>query len=95
MSMTNSVSPSIPKKTFHQRLKRDLHRYWLIYLIGFLCMAYYVIFCYLPMGGTVIAFKDFRAARGIFCSKWANPWYKYFQQFFQGYYLAGCCAIPC
>ena len=77
----------IPKKTFRQHLVRDFKRYKLIYLIGFLCLAYYIIFCYLPMGGIVIAFKDFRAARGIFGSKWASPWYKYFDQFFNGYYF--------
>lgn len=87
MSTTSSVSPNIMKKTFGQRLKRDFQRYKLIYLIGLMCMLYYFIFCYLPMGGTVIAFKDFRAARGIFGSNWANPWYKYFQQFFEGYYF--------
>ncbi|MBR1586483.1 MAG: sugar ABC transporter permease [Clostridia bacterium] len=77
----------IPKKSFGKRLAQDLKRYKLVYLIGFLCLAYYVVFCYLPMGGIVIAFKDFRAARGIFGSKWANPWYKYFDQFFNGYYF--------
>ena len=78
----------IPRKTFRERLVRDFKRYKLIYLLGFLCLAYYFIFCYLPMGGIVIAFKDFRAARGIFGSKWADPWYKYFDQFFNGYYFA-------
>ena len=77
----------IPKQSFRHRLVRDFKRYRLVYLIGFLCLAFYVIFCYLPMGGIVIAFKDFRAARGIFGSKWANPWYKYFDQFFNGYYF--------
>ena len=77
----------IPRKPFGERVKRDFKRYKLVYLIGFLCLAYYVIFCYLPMGGIVIAFKDFRAARGIFGSKWADPWYKYFDQFFNGYYF--------
>lgn len=81
------TTQAIPGKTFRQRLSRDFRRYKLIYLIGFLCLAYYVIFCYLPMGGIVIAFKDFRPARGIFGSKWANPWYKYFDQFFNGYYF--------
>jgi putative aldouronate transport system permease protein len=55
--------------------------------MGFLCLAYYIIFCYLPMGGIVIAFKNFRAARGIFGSAWADPWYKYFDQFFGSYYF--------
>ena len=55
--------------------------------MGFLCLAYYIIFCYLPMGGIVIAFKNFRAARGIFGSAWADPWFKYFDQFFGSYYF--------
>lgn len=82
-----SVPGMIPRKSFGERLRRDLKRYKLVYLIGFLCLSYYVIFCYLPMGGIVIAFKDFRAARGIFGSKWSDPWYKYFDQFFNGYYF--------
>ena len=77
----------IPQKPFGKRLARDFKRYKLVYLIGFLCLVYYFIFCYLPMGGIVIAFKDFRPARGIFGSKWADPWYKYFDQFFNGYYF--------
>ena len=77
----------LPKRSFGQRLIRDFKRYKLVYLIGFLCLSYYIIFCYLPMGGIVIAFKDFRAARGILGSKWADPWYKYFDQFFNGYYF--------
>ena len=51
------------------------------------CLAYYIIFYYLPMGGIVIAFKDFRPARGIIGSSWANPLTKYFEQFFNGYYF--------
>jgi len=77
----------IPRKPFKKRLIRDLKQYKIIYLLGFLCLAWYVIFHYLPMGGVLIAFKDFRAARGIWGSKWANPWYKYFEQFFNGYYF--------
>lgn len=82
-----STGHVIPKKTLGERIRQDFHRYKLVYLIGFLCLVYYFIFCYMPMGGIVIAFKDFRPARGIFGSKWANPWYKYFDQFFNGYYF--------
>lgn len=60
-----NASVTIPRKTFLQRLKSDLRRHWLIYMLGFLCLVYYFIFCYLPMGGIVIAFKDFRPARAF------------------------------
>ena len=83
--MSNTVLPLKP--SFSMRLKRDLKRHRIVYLIGLLCLAYYVIFYYLPMGGIVIAFKNFRSAQGIFGSKWAEPWYKYFEQFFGGYYF--------
>ena len=83
--MSNTVLPLKP--SFSKRLKRDLKRHRIVYLIGLLCLAYYVIFYYLPMGGIVIAFKNFRSAQGIFGSKWAEPWYKYFEQFFGGYYF--------
>ena len=78
---------AIPAQRFHKRLARDLRRNRIIYAMGFLCLAYYIIFCYLPMGGIVIAFKNFRAARGIFGSAWADPWFKYFDQFFGSYYF--------
>jgi len=77
----------IPEKSFGTRLKVDFKRYKIIYLLGLFCLAWYVLFHYLPMYGVTIAFKDFRAARGIWGSKWCNPWYKYFLQFFNGYYF--------
>lgn len=81
-------TPTLPRKqSFGNRLKRDLKRHRIVYIIGLLCMVYYFIFSYLPMGGIVIAFKNFRPAQGIFGSKWADPWYKYFEQFFGGYYF--------
>ena len=81
---TNSL---MPKQTFGKRLAIDIKRNRMIYLLGLICLSYYIIFCYLPMGGIVIAFKNFRAARGIFGSDWATPWYKYFDQFFSSYYF--------
>ena len=40
------------------------------------------IFAYYPMYGVIIAFKDFNSRRCILGSPWADPIFKYFQQFF-------------
>jgi ABC-type polysaccharide transport system, permease component len=44
-------------------------------------IAYVVIFNYVPMGGLVLAFKEYRIREGIFGSPWAG--FKYFDQFFK------------
>jgi putative aldouronate transport system permease protein len=44
-------------------------------------LVYLALFCYKPMYGLVIAFKDYKIQRGIDGSSWSNPWYKWFQNF--------------
>lgn len=48
------------------RLKND----WLLYLLLVPVLAWYLIFCYAPMGGLVLAFKDYSFKLGI----WDSPW---------------------
>ena len=35
-------------------------------------IIWYIIFCYLPMGGTVLAFKNYRYDMGVFGSPWCG-----------------------
>lgn len=49
-------------------------------------VLFFFIYSYIPMVGVVIAFKDFMIREGILSSPWADPWYKYFQQFFSSPY---------
>lgn len=63
------------------RVRMAFKRCWILYLMILPVVAYYVIFHYLPMGGLVIAFKDYRVARGILGSKWVGL--KHFIDFFQ------------
>jgi ABC-type polysaccharide transport system permease subunit len=53
---------------------------WQLYLLILLPVACVVIFSYIPMGGVLIAFKDYSIRRGIWGSSWAGL--KYFRQLF-------------
>ena len=59
---------------------RDIKRCWQLGILLLPGLIWLVLFCYAPMGGLVIAFKNFRPKLGI----WDSPWVglKYFQQFF-------------
>ena len=48
-------------------------------------LAYYVIFCYAPMYGAIIAFKNFIPGRGIWNSAWVGL--KHFEYFFNGMFF--------
>ena len=45
---------------------------WQLYLMLVLPLAYLVIFKYLPMVGTVVAFKDYNIFQGMWKSEWAG-----------------------
>ncbi len=61
-------------------LKQDLRKRWQLYLMLSLPVLYIIVFCYVPMGGIVIAFKDYSFRKGILGSDWVGL--KYFKQFF-------------
>ena len=58
----------------------ELKRRWQLYLMLVLPLAYLIIFCYVPMGGIIIAFKDYSIRGGIWGSEWAGL--KHFINFF-------------
>lgn len=62
-------------------LKEDIKRRWQLYLMLLLPLAYIIVFCYVPMGGIAIAFKDYSFKKGIMGSDWVGM--KYFVQFFE------------
>ena len=69
-----------PKK---QPLTKRLVRYWPLYVMLIPCIVYYALICYVPMAGSVLAFKDYSFKKGI----WGSPWIglKYFKTFFSRY----------
>ena len=53
-------------KSTCKRLKND----WILYLLISVVILWYIMFCYIPMGGISLAFKQFRYDMGL----WASPW---------------------
>jgi putative aldouronate transport system permease protein len=54
-----------------------------LYLLLLPAVLYALIFLYAPMGGVLIAFKDYSPVKGIFGSPWVGL--KYFMKFFNAY----------
>ena len=55
---------------------------WQLYVLLIPAILWLAVFAYYPMYGVIIAFKDFKARSGILGSPWADPIFKYFEQFF-------------
>lgn len=66
---------------------RILKKYWALYLMAIPGLVCFALFSYAPMYGVLLAFKDFSMRKGIMGSAWADPWYKYFKQFFDSPYF--------
>lgn len=58
-------------------------KYWQLYVFLLLPVIYIIVFKYIPMGGTVIAFKDYSVRKGIFGSDWVG--FDNFKRFLQSY----------
>lgn len=73
------------KKGLGERLFKDFKRNKYRYLIILPVIAYYLIFCYKPMYGAIIAFKDYNPSLGILDSPWVG--FKHFMDFFNSFYF--------
>lgn len=72
------------QKSFKLRLIRDIKKHKWVWIMAFPIVLYYIIFCYIPLGGVVIAFMDYRPGKGILESDWAGL--KHFISFLTGPY---------
>ena len=81
-----SVSASTPahRGGLRYRFGLALRRDWQLWVLLLPCLAFFIVFCYFPMYGVQIAFRDYKAAFGITGSQWVGL--KYFEKFFNSYY---------
>jgi len=70
---------------FRRRTVRDFRINKGLYLLVLPVLIYYALFCYAPMYGAQIAFKNYMPALGITKSPWVG--FQNFQDFFEGVYF--------
>ena len=79
--MTQRALPRMEKRSWFKDLLQN--RY--LYLMALPVAAYFLIFCYLPMYGVLIAFQNYSPFKGIWGSQWVG--FKHFTDFFNSYYF--------
>lgn len=76
MELTTSTSPDaapiVKKRTVRSKFVKNIIRYRAMLLMAMPGVAYLILNNYLPMFGTVIAFKDVNFAKGIWRSDWVG-----------------------
>ncbi|NMB96139.1 MAG: sugar ABC transporter permease, partial [Clostridiaceae bacterium] len=73
---------------FRKNMSIECHRAkkrWQLYLMLVIPFSLVLIFSYMPMFGIQIAFRDFKAARGIWGSDWVGL--LHFKTFFKSFYF--------
>lgn len=74
---------TVKKEKAKQTLLSRIWKHRVLYLMFIPCIVYYVLFCYVPMGGIVLAFKKYSFMKGIWGSAWVGL--QYFETFFKSY----------
>lgn len=63
-------NPVADKNLSKKKLGKRIASRWQLYLLLLLPLIWLIVFCYVPMGGLVLAFKKYNAGLGI----WGSPW---------------------
>ena len=65
------------------KVKKKKKIHYQLWIMALPAIIYFLVFCYGPMYGIIIAFKEFSAAKGI----WGSPWVglQQFERFFNSY----------
>lgn len=84
MQQTQPAFHTAPTGFSWRRIGRRLRQDWQIYMLLLPAIAFFIVFCYFPMYGIQIAFRDYKAVFGITGSKWVGL--NHFETFFSSYY---------
>lgn len=78
---TTEIKALRKKEPFFHRLAKDLKKHKYKYLMVLPVLIWYALFCYKPMYGILIAFKNYSPTLGVAGSPWVG--FKHFASFFQ------------
>lgn len=83
MAKKAKSAPSGTLALNHKSFGRRLIEQKALLLMALVPVAMIIVFKYVPMYGVLIAFKDYKAARGVWGSEWLDPVLKNFITFFK------------
>lgn len=80
-SLTDQTTKALPTsgRTRHPLLT-NIRKFWLLYVMILPGIAYYIVFKYVPLSGSIIAFQDYQILNGILKSPWV--WWDNFKFIF-------------
>jgi putative aldouronate transport system permease protein len=85
IAVSETIAVRAIKENYFKRLFKCIGANKSLYLMIVPVLLFYLIFCYIPMYGVIIAFKDFKPGLGIFGSGWVGI--DNFVDFFTGPYF--------
>lgn len=77
----NTIEEQVTRSRSSEAM-RKLRKYWPYYVMLAIPIVYLIIFQWIPIGGQIIMFKDYKMRKGIYASPWLNPWYDNFLRAF-------------
>ncbi|MDD6441054.1 MAG: ABC transporter permease subunit [bacterium] len=78
MGKSKTVAPAV--KTGGKPIGKRIGQYWQLYLMLLIPVILTIIYKYIPMYGIQIAFRDYKASRGMLGSEWVGL--QWFERFF-------------
>ncbi|MBP3543561.1 MAG: sugar ABC transporter permease [Lachnospiraceae bacterium] len=76
---------TIRKKNISSILAAEWKRNWILYIMTLPALLYFLVYCYFPMFGLVIAFQDYRVGDSFLGGEFVG--FKHFLDFFDSYYF--------
>lgn len=79
-----AISSRRPRKSLGYRISLTMKRDWQLWVLLIPALAFFIVFCYFPMYGAQIAFRNYKVGMKIPESPWVD--FANFDKFFNMYY---------